>query len=117
MSFLVIAHLFKLANVIRLVAPHPFKHRNVVCLFLPDLLETLDVLISPLDLILEHSYVFLQTLVDFALSLHFSLNSPQVFQLDQVWPQAFSLVLLGNFSGSGCRLAVVFLVGGRLLHI
>ena len=116
MSFLIIAHLFKLANMIRLVAPHLFQYGNIVCLFLPDSLKTLDVLISSLDLILEHSNVLLETLVDFALSLHFCLNRAQVFQLYQVRSQTFGLVLLGNLSGSRGRLAAPLLVGGRLLH-
>ena len=57
------------------------------------------MLIRSLGLSLEHGYVGLETLVDFALSLDLRLHGLQVFQLHKVRLKAFCLVLLGDLAG------------------
>ena len=87
-----------------LFTTHFFQHGDVICLLLTHLFESLDVLISPFHLVLEHGYVGLETLTNFALSLDLSLNSAQVLQLNEVWLETLSLILLGDLSAGATGL-------------
>ena len=78
MRLLFLSHLFKFLYVNGLLTTHPLQHRDVCRLFLPHLFETANMLIGPFGLVLEHGYVGLETLVDFALSLDLSLNCAQM---------------------------------------
>ena len=73
------SHLFKVGDVERLFATHPFEHRNVGGLLCTHPFQSAVALLRPLQLRLQHRYVRLQTLVDFALSLNFCFDSAQVF--------------------------------------
>ena len=87
-----------------LFTTHLFQHGDVISLFLPHFFESFDVVVTSFDLALEHGYVGLETLVDFALSLDLSLDSAQVLQLDEVWLEALLLILLGNLPGGATGL-------------
>ena len=78
MRLLLNSHLFKLGDVERLFATHPFQHSNVSRLLCTHFFESSVALLRPLQLGLEHGYVGLETLVDFALSLDLSFDCAQV---------------------------------------
>ena len=57
------------------------------------------MLSGPFDLVLEHGYISLETLVDFALSLDLRFNRSQVLQLNEFRLKAALLELLGDLPG------------------
>ena len=67
------------------------------------------MLSGPFDLVLEHGYISLETLVDLSLSLHLSLHRLQVLQLNEVRLDASLLKLLGNLAGNGSGFTVLLL--------
>ena len=102
------SHLFKVGDVERLFATHPFEHRNVGGLLCTHPFQSAVALLRPLQLRLQHRYVRLQTLVDFALSLNFGFDGAQVLELDEVRLEAFRLVLLGDLPGGATGLLLTW---------
>ena len=84
MRLLLIPHLFKLANVVRLFLTHRFKSCDVLSLFNAYLFKCTDALVSSLELFTKHSVVFLDTLGDSTLALDLNLDSLQVVELNKV---------------------------------
>ena len=73
------------------------------------------MLSGPFDLVLEHGYISLETLVDLSLSLHLSLHRLQVLQLNEVRLDATLLKLLGNLAGNGSGFTVLLLHLSKLI--
>ena len=94
-------HLFKFGNVNGLLATHPFEHGNVGRLLNTHFFETAIVCLRPLQLLLEHRHVRLQTHADFTFTLDFRFNCTQMLQFDELRLQTSLLVSVSDLARRG----------------
>ena len=116
MRLLLASHLLQLLNVHVLLSSGSFQLRDVFGLLLPQIFEPCNLLITSLDLIFEHCYVRLKTLIDFTLSLDFRLNGTQVLQFDLLRLEASLFVLLGRLVLYSTLFLLLYIRGG-VLHL